>query len=65
VRIFALVGGVYLNFALWFLALVPAWLVVRRITGDGNVTNTDVPAWTDESVNVSEGGEEAVTGAEL
>ncbi|KAL8824330.1 MAG: hypothetical protein Q9191_005128 [Dirinaria sp. TL-2023a] len=32
VPIFAQVGGVYLNFALWFLALVPAWLVIRKIS---------------------------------
>ena len=31
VPIFAQVGGVYLNFSLWFLALIPAWLVIRKI----------------------------------
>ena len=25
------VGGVYLNFALWAVSLVPAWLVVGKI----------------------------------
>lgn len=29
--IFADVGGVYLNFGLWALALVPGWLVIRGI----------------------------------
>ena len=27
----ASVGGVYLNFGLWALSLVPAWLAVRKI----------------------------------
>lgn len=27
----ASVGGTYLNFALWALALLPGWLVVRQI----------------------------------
>ena len=31
VPIIAEVGGVYLNFGLWGLALVPAWLVIREI----------------------------------
>ncbi|RDW77902.1 putative DUF895 membrane protein [Coleophoma crateriformis] len=31
VSIFADVGGVYLNFGLWGLALIPGWLVVRHI----------------------------------
>ena len=40
IPIFAQVGGVYLNFSLWFLALVPAWLVIRKIgvsLGDSKV----------------------------
>ncbi|KAK7059027.1 hypothetical protein VNI00_001651 [Paramarasmius palmivorus] len=31
IEIFAQVGGVYLNFGLWAIALVPAWIVVRQI----------------------------------
>ncbi|MAD83639.1 MAG: hypothetical protein CL912_11825 [Deltaproteobacteria bacterium] len=31
IKIFAEVGGVYLNFGLWGLALLPGWLVVRQI----------------------------------
>jgi hypothetical protein len=31
VPVFAEVGSVYLNFSLWFLALAPAWLVIRKI----------------------------------
>jgi hypothetical protein len=31
VKVFADVGGVYLNFGLWGLALLPGWLVVRQI----------------------------------
>lgn len=30
IQLFAEVGGVYLNFALWAVALYPAWLVIRR-----------------------------------
>lgn len=30
-HIFADIGGVYLNFGLWALALLPGWLVVRQI----------------------------------
>lgn len=29
--IFADVGGVYLNFGLWAIALLPGWLVVKEI----------------------------------
>ena len=29
--IFAAVGGVYFNFGLWALALLPGWLVVKEI----------------------------------
>jgi len=31
ISVFADVGGVYLNFGLWGLALLPGWLVVRQI----------------------------------
>jgi hypothetical protein len=31
IAIFADVGGVYLNFGLWALALLPGWLVVKQI----------------------------------
>ncbi len=24
------VGNIYLNFALWFIALLPAWLVIKE-----------------------------------
>ena len=34
VPVMAEVGGVYLNFGLWALALVPAWIVVRKIGGE-------------------------------
>ncbi|KAF2786374.1 hypothetical protein K505DRAFT_380321 [Melanomma pulvis-pyrius CBS 109.77] len=33
--IFAEVGGVYLNFALWAVAIWPAWIVVREFGGQG------------------------------
>ena len=31
VVIMASVGGVYLNFALWAVSLLPAWIVIRKI----------------------------------
>jgi hypothetical protein len=31
IAIIADVGGVYLNFGLWALALLPGWLVVKQI----------------------------------
>jgi hypothetical protein len=31
VPIFAAGGGVYLNFGLWDLALLPGWLVIKKI----------------------------------
>ncbi|KAF2494624.1 hypothetical protein BU16DRAFT_462482, partial [Lophium mytilinum] len=34
ITIFAQVGSVYLNFALWAIALVPAWLVLRHFGAD-------------------------------
>lgn len=32
--VFAQVGGIYMNFALWALAIAPAWLVLRRFGDD-------------------------------
>ncbi|KAL7812904.1 MFS general substrate transporter [Trichoderma aethiopicum] len=32
--VFAQVGGIYMNFALWALAIAPAWLVLRRFGED-------------------------------
>ncbi|UKZ75442.1 hypothetical protein TrVFT333_003127 [Trichoderma virens FT-333] len=32
--VFAQVGGIYMNFALWAIAIVPAWLVIRRFGND-------------------------------
>lgn len=29
--VFAQVGGIYMNFILWAIAILPAWLVVRHI----------------------------------
>jgi hypothetical protein len=34
IKIFAEVGGVYINFGLWAVALVPTWLVVRHFGND-------------------------------
>ena len=30
IKIFAEVGGVYMNFALWAISIIPAWLVLRH-----------------------------------
>lgn len=43
--IMASVGGVYLNFGLWAVSIIPAWLVVREIglsTNDGEIENRKV-----------------------
>lgn len=40
VGIIASVGGVYLNFALWALAIVPGWLVIKdfgTVIGDKKI----------------------------
>jgi hypothetical protein len=34
IKIFATVGGVYINFGLWGAALLPAWLVIRHFGND-------------------------------
>lgn len=33
--IFGQVGGVYLNFGFWAVAIFPAWLVIRHFGADG------------------------------
>lgn len=41
----ASVGGVYLNFGLWAVSLIPAWLVVGKIgvsKDDGEIENKRV-----------------------
>ena len=41
----ASVGGVYLNFGLWAVSLIPAWLVVGKIgvtKDDGEIENKGV-----------------------
>ena len=40
IPIFASIGGTYLNFGLWGLSLIPAWLVIRTI-GTSNSGNRD------------------------
>jgi hypothetical protein len=54
ITIFAEVGGVYFNFALWAVAIWPAWLVVR---GFGNVLPIEE---TRETVEILREGEVAV-----
>lgn len=34
VNIMAAVGSIYLNFGLWAIAILPAWLIVKQIGGD-------------------------------
>ena len=42
----ASVGGVYLNFGLWAVSLIPAWLVVGKIgvfkDEDGEIENREI-----------------------
>lgn len=41
----ASVGGVYLNFALWAVSLIPAWLVVSKFgvsKDDGEIENKEL-----------------------
>ncbi|KAK2035282.1 cytochrome c oxidase subunit 1 [Colletotrichum zoysiae] len=40
IPIFALVGGPYINFGLWFLSVYPAWLVVRHFGASDKGTNS-------------------------
>lgn len=43
--VFAQHGGVYMNFALWGVAIAPAWLVIRHFGGDDEVlTEVTSPA---------------------
>lgn len=45
VAVMASVGGVYLNFGLWAVSLIPAWFVVGKIgvpKDDGEVENESV-----------------------
>lgn len=37
----AQVGGIYTNFALWAIAIVPAWLVVRHFRDDSSQSVAD------------------------
>ncbi|KIW44183.1 uncharacterized protein PV06_05213 [Exophiala oligosperma] len=67
VAVFGEVGGVYLNFSLWALALVPAWLVIKDFGAsaqvDGRRSSTGVfglPATGDEDAGTrSEDSQEA------
>ncbi|KDN70016.1 putative cytochrome c oxidase subunit 1 [Colletotrichum sublineola] len=40
IPIFALVGGPYINFGLWFVSIYPAWLVVRHFGADDKGRNS-------------------------
>jgi hypothetical protein len=48
-NLFAQVGAIYLNFGIWALAIVPAWLVLRHFGQSPSSTLTD-----DEPVRTAE-----------
>ncbi|KAH6656322.1 major facilitator superfamily transporter [Truncatella angustata] len=48
-EIFAKVGGIYLNFGLWAIAIFPAWLVLRHFGQDNKVSSSD-----DDAVRTTE-----------
>ncbi|KAH8202113.1 hypothetical protein TruAng_003691 [Truncatella angustata] len=48
-EIFAKVGGIYLNFGLWAVAIFPAWLVLRHFGQDNKVSSSD-----DDAVRTTE-----------
>lgn len=54
VKSFAHLGSASLNFALWGVALLPTWLVVRRIGVDLNGPNDEVEAAEVEGVEDAE-----------
>lgn len=63
IGIMAQVGGVYLNFALWGLAIIPAWMVLRHF-GTATTAQSDVDTETasitpDGIKEHGSGGEEA------
>lgn len=47
IRVFGEVGGVYMNFGLWALAILPAWLVLRHF---GALTSSVEDATVSETV---------------
>ena len=62
ITIFAQVGGVYLNFGLWGLALLPAWLLLRDFGADRladqerteDLDVTDVQTTPNEKTNIDD-----------
>ncbi|KAJ7512477.1 major facilitator superfamily transporter [Mycena galericulata] len=38
--LFAEVGGIYMNFGLWAVAILPAWLLLRQFGGDSEAAST-------------------------
>lgn len=43
VKVFAHVGGVYMNFGLWAVAIAPAWLVLRHYgASESHVEEEDI-----------------------
>lgn len=47
--LFAQVGAIYLNFGLWAVAILPAWLVLRHFGQNSKVSSED-----DEAVQTTE-----------
>lgn len=54
--VFGEVGGVYMNFGLWAVAVFPAWLVVKHFGAQKDQTELDVQGSTEVSV-VKDGGQ--------
>ena len=58
VQIFSEVGGVYLNFALWGVSILPAWLVIRHFgvtsaSSDDEVSSTGKGGASDDGGTVA------------
>ncbi|TDZ14097.1 putative membrane protein [Colletotrichum orbiculare MAFF 240422] len=47
VPIFALVGGPYINFGLWGVSILPAWLVIKHLGADGKKQDSEAASQTE------------------
>lgn len=56
--IFAEVGGVYMNFGLWALAIAPAWLVVQHFGTIGHTSPAEYNAAVVAQPHPSDSGED-------
>lgn len=63
VKVIGQVGGVYLNFGLWGIAILPAWLVLRHFGADNAAAEKDSEtAQTADSKPLEAGSEEEIKG---